>query len=123
MTNERFEGLNVDAFAADLVALVNRHAVVLSSDQIIDVLKCALDDAYEQACEPLRPSAAGALLKALLPFANLGVSSGPDDEYDGQSYRLTRGSIRAARNACNSAMAGLGGDGGSVLDAVKAGAK
>ena len=33
----------------------------------------------------------------LLPFANLGVTSGPDDEPCSIPYRITRGSIRRAR--------------------------
>lgn len=103
MARERFDGLRVDAFAADLVALVNRHATSLTSDEIIAVLECSLDEAYEQACEVLRPSAAGALLKALKPFAALGVGSGPDDELDAAPYRILRGAIRDARKACDQA--------------------
>ena len=45
----------------------------------------------------------GSLLKALEPFANLGVTSGPDDEPCHFAYRITRGSIRAARAACDQA--------------------
>lgn len=37
------------------------------------------------------------MLIALLPFANLGVTSGPDDEPCSIPYRITRGSIRKAR--------------------------
>jgi hypothetical protein len=44
-------------------------------------------------------AAAPDLLAALKPFADLGVSSGPDDEWDTAPYRLTRGAIRAARAA------------------------
>jgi len=37
------------------------------------------------------------LLNALAPFANLGITSGPDDEPCHYAYRITRGSIRTAR--------------------------
>ena len=39
------------------------------------------------------------LLAALEPFANLGVTTGPDDEPCPIPYRITRGSIRNARAA------------------------
>jgi len=39
------------------------------------------------------------LRKALEPFANLGVGSGPDDEPCSIPYRITRGFIRNARRA------------------------
>ena len=38
-------------------------------------------------------------VEALEPFANLGVSSGPDDEPCHYAYRITRGAIRNARQA------------------------
>lgn len=38
-------------------------------------------------------------VEALKPFANLGVSSGPDDEPCHYAYRITRGAIRNARQA------------------------
>jgi hypothetical protein len=39
------------------------------------------------------------LKAALKPFADLGVGSGPDDEWDAAPYRITRGAIRQARRA------------------------
>lgn len=38
-------------------------------------------------------------VEALEPFANLGVTSGPDDEPCHYAYRITRGAIRNARQA------------------------
>lgn len=47
-------------------------------------------------------------VEALEPFANLGVSSGPDDEPCHYAYRITRGAIRNARQA----LAALKAEGG-----------
>jgi hypothetical protein len=46
------------------------------------------------------------LREALTPFANLGVTTGPDDEPCSIPYRITRGSIRNARAALNHAAEG-----------------
>jgi len=43
------------------------------------------------------------LIEALLPFANLGVGPGPDDELDLAPYRIRRGAIRNARSAISKA--------------------
>ena len=44
-------------------------------------------------------AAADKLAEKLEPFANLGVTTGPDDEPCHYAYRITRGSIRNARAA------------------------
>ena len=64
------------------------------------------ESALAEAIEAVGPADAltEALLKALLPFANLGVTSGPDDEPCALPYRITRGSIRSARAVCDQAM-------------------
>ncbi len=59
------------------------------------------DHQWEDVANPANVLALVAEIKALReglePFANLGVTSGPDDEPCSIPYRITRGSIRKAR--------------------------
>lgn len=56
-------------------------------------------------CRSLRNSH-DSLVKALEPFANLGVGVGPDDEVDDAPYRILRGAIHNARAALSQAKGG-----------------
>lgn len=89
----------MDNFESELAALIERHGQKLSDNQIITALERALDEALVHAGDMEATRVRRQLADALRPFANLGVGSGPDEEYDSQPYRVTRGAIRTARAA------------------------
>lgn len=62
------------------------------------------------AVQVLKRAGFDELVEALKPFADLGVGQGPDDEHDAHPYRLTRGSIRKAREALANVSGQTGGD-------------
>ncbi|WP_303718055.1 hypothetical protein [Brevundimonas naejangsanensis] len=73
-------------------------------------LGCFCDEADCPACSSINPAPdkLRIAVEALEPFANLGVSSGPDDEPCHYAYRITRGAIRNARQALTALQADQG---------------